>query len=167
MDKFDYGAIMSLLFVAFMVGVWFGTSQMVKADILIKGLNDHNGVLSIVNGSNHAVVHGHKIVSILLPNANPDNGTQTDAQQPLTIQSQQHIPSAADSSLSVSVPTQCQVNGTALPDSQCTPGDTNSDVTENTLGSTICVHGWTATIRPPVSFTDPLKLQLMQSYGFG
>ncbi|MBV8598859.1 MAG: hypothetical protein JO017_08565, partial [Actinobacteria bacterium] len=30
-----------------------------------------------------------------------------------------------------------------------TPGATNPDVTQATIGSTICVRGWTATVRPP------------------
>ena len=30
-----------------------------------------------------------------------------------------------------------------------TPGSLNPDVTQATIGSTICVRGWTATVRPP------------------
>ena len=53
-----------------------------------------------------------------------------------------------------------------LPDATCTPGATNPDVTPATLATTICKTGWTATIRPPVSYTEPLKRQQMQEYGF-
>lgn len=42
----------------------------------------------------------------------------------------------------------------------------NSDVTQSTINSTICVKGWTATIRPPVSYTNPLKFQQMVDDGF-
>jgi len=35
----------------------------------------------------------------------------------------------------------------------------NSDVTPATISSTICVSGWTATIRPPASYTSQLKQQ--------
>jgi hypothetical protein len=41
----------------------------------------------------------------------------------------------------------------------------NPAVTETTIRSTICVTGWTATIRPPESFTEPLKLQQMRTEG--
>jgi hypothetical protein len=45
------------------------------------------------------------------------------------------------------------------------PGVLNPDVTQETIGSTICVHGWTATIRPPVDYTNALKLEQMGAYG--
>lgn len=46
-----------------------------------------------------------------------------------------------------------------------TPGSLNPDVTQATIGSTICVHGWTATVRPPSSYTSALKEQQMPEYG--
>jgi hypothetical protein len=45
-----------------------------------------------------------------------------------------------------------------------TPGSLNPDVTQETIGSTICVRGWTKTVRPPASYTTPLKLEQMQAY---
>ncbi|HEX6700445.1 MAG TPA: hypothetical protein VF101_06905 [Gaiellaceae bacterium] len=48
---------------------------------------------------------------------------------------------------------------------QLTPGVLNPDVTPATLASTICRHGWTRTIRPPVSYTNDLKLKQMRDYG--
>jgi hypothetical protein len=55
------------------------------------------------------------------------------------------------------------VAGTA--DSSCTPGAFNPDVTQSTIGSTICVSGWTATVRPPSSYTTNLKNQQKVEYG--
>jgi hypothetical protein len=52
-----------------------------------------------------------------------------------------------------------------LADPVRTPGVLNPDVTPATIGSTICKHGWTATIRPPVEYTDELKRQQMPAYG--
>ena len=46
-----------------------------------------------------------------------------------------------------------------------TPGVLNPDVTQANIRSTICKRGWTATIRPPVSYTDALKRQQMRQYG--
>ena len=45
----------------------------------------------------------------------------------------------------------------ALPDPALTPGATNLRVTQATIHSTICVSGYTATIRPPESYTQKLK----------
>ena len=46
-----------------------------------------------------------------------------------------------------------------------TPGVLNPDVTQATIRSTICVHGWTRTIRPPSDYTSRLKLEQMRAYG--
>jgi len=48
-----------------------------------------------------------------------------------------------------------------------TPGVLNPDVTQATIRSTICVHGWTKTIRPPTDYTNELKLKQMREYGVG
>jgi hypothetical protein len=53
----------------------------------------------------------------------------------------------------------------ALPDRSCTPGATNLSVTQANIQTTICRPGYTKTIRPPVSYTNPLKIQLMARYG--
>ena len=41
-------------------------------------------------------------------------------------------------------------------------GVLNPQVTQQTILSTICVPGWTSTIRPPVSYTNKLKSQQIQ-----
>jgi hypothetical protein len=55
----------------------------------------------------------------------------------------------------------------ARPDPRCTPGAANPAVTQATIGSTICRSGWTSTVRPPVSVTEPEKLASMAAYGLG
>jgi hypothetical protein len=44
-----------------------------------------------------------------------------------------------------------------LPDAIATPGATNPTVTQANIKTTICVPGWTKTIRPPASYTNKLK----------
>lgn len=52
-----------------------------------------------------------------------------------------------------------------FPNRKRTPGVTNPAVTQSTIKKTICVSGWTAKVRPPVSFTNALKLKQMKQYG--
>lgn len=52
-----------------------------------------------------------------------------------------------------------------LPDADVTPGATNPDVTEETIKATIGTPGWTATVRPPVAYTNALKRIQMKWYG--
>jgi hypothetical protein len=48
-----------------------------------------------------------------------------------------------------------------------TPGVVNPDVTQANIGQTICVQGWTRTVRPPTSYTSELKVRQMTEYGVG
>jgi hypothetical protein len=52
------------------------------------------------------------------------------------------------------------------PDPTRTPGALNPAVTQATIGSTICVSGWTATIRPPSNYTTALKIEQISEYGY-
>jgi len=52
------------------------------------------------------------------------------------------------------------------PDPSLTPGALNPAVTQATIRSTICVSGWTATIRPAESFTYALKVKQIVQYGY-
>jgi hypothetical protein len=53
-----------------------------------------------------------------------------------------------------------------LPDPNLTPGVTNPQVTHNTIKDTICKKGWTKSVRPPVSFTDSLKVKQIAQYHY-
>jgi hypothetical protein len=57
-------------------------------------------------------------------------------------------------------------HGQPLPDPTCTPGALNPNVTQADIHSTICKRGWTATIRPPASYTEPLKRRQIAQYGY-
>ena len=48
-----------------------------------------------------------------------------------------------------------------------TPGVLNPDVTQANITSTICLHGWTKTIRPTTSYTNDLKERQMREYAVG
>jgi hypothetical protein len=52
-----------------------------------------------------------------------------------------------------------------LADPVRTPGVLNPAVTQANIRSTICRRGWTATIRPPVEYTNDLKRKQMRQYG--
>lgn len=41
----------------------------------------------------------------------------------------------------------------------------NPDVTPATIGKTICLSGWTATVRPPSAYTSQLKADQMRAFG--
>ena len=53
----------------------------------------------------------------------------------------------------------------ARPDPSCTPGALNPAVTQATIHRTICVAGWTDTVRPPEAISEREKAASMASYG--
>ena len=53
-----------------------------------------------------------------------------------------------------------------LPDPRCTPGAINPQVTQINIASTICSPGYTASIRPPESVTEPEKVASAAAYGY-
>ncbi|PZR67556.1 MAG: hypothetical protein DLM66_10885 [Candidatus Dormiibacter spiritus] len=52
-----------------------------------------------------------------------------------------------------------------LPNPDLTPGMADAKVTQQTLKTTVCVGGYTKTVRPPPAYTDQLKKQQMREYG--
>ena len=53
-----------------------------------------------------------------------------------------------------------------LPDPSFTPGTINPEVTQLNIHSTVCVKGYTKTIRPPAHYTNKLKKRQMREYGY-
>lgn len=65
-------------------------------------------------------------------------------------------------------PGSCRARGPgsfSRPDPRCTPGALNPAVTQASIHRTICSAGWTSTVRPPESVTEPEKFASMTAYG--
>ena len=52
------------------------------------------------------------------------------------------------------------------PDPAATPGALNPAVTQATIEETICVRGWTRTVRPPAEYTYALKRRQVRAAGY-
>ena len=48
-----------------------------------------------------------------------------------------------------------------LPDPACTHGAVDPRVTQANISTTICTRGYTATVRPPLNITKPIKIERM------
>ncbi|MFZ6772291.1 hypothetical protein ACO0LB_06190 [Undibacterium sp. SXout7W] len=53
-----------------------------------------------------------------------------------------------------------------LPDRAMTPGAINPDVTQDNIQETVCIKGFTKTIRPPAYYTNKLKKIQIREYGY-
>ena|SRR5258708_4555937 len=85
---------------------------------------------------------------------------KTPITTPTPVITQANIPS-----ISVDPNAKCHING-VLPDTTCTPGTIDPHVTQTNIQQTICVSGYTKTVRPPASFTNNLKVQQIAAYGY-
>jgi hypothetical protein len=105
------------------------------------------------------------------PASGPAAGSRTSALDPVSPPSGATAPTAPTplatptAARPASTPS-CQMTPDGLPDPVCTPGAAYVAVTQDNISQTICVSGYTTTIRPPTSYTDPLKVQQMSQYGF-
>lgn len=103
--------------------------------------------------------------------ANPDpvspapSTHHAPASHPVTPPPATHAPAAtrapashAPAVVPAAAPSTCHLRDNGqLPDPGCTPGATDPGVTQATIYSTICVRGYTATVRPPSSVTSRFK----------
>lgn len=74
--------------------------------------------------------------------------------------------STAGATLGVATKTSNCVSVNDLPDKDCTPGATDPKVTQDNINQTICVSGYTKTVRPPESYTNKLKLEQIADYDY-
>ncbi len=68
----------------------------------------------------------------------------------------------ASIALTLSVPTWAS----DLPNPALTPGTINLNITQENIQQTVCVKGYTKTIRPPAHFTNKLKKRQLHQYGY-
>lgn len=59
---------------------------------------------------------------------------------------------------------QCTAFASDLPDLAITPGATDTSVTQANIQTTICVKGYTKTVRPPANYTNKLKKRQIADY---
>lgn len=78
------------------------------------------------------------------------------------VESSKASPVAAVSS---AIPTHCR-SLRGLPDPGCTPGVADPRVTQDNIHSTVCVNGYSASVRPPSAYTDALKRGQIIAYGY-
>jgi len=93
------------------------------------------------------------------PPASPGSSTASPSPAPSPSSTGGLLQIADEGHLTQSVtlhPGECHAVG-PLPDPFCTPGSVDPAVTQATIGSTICVPGWTSTVRPPSGETTPFK----------
>ena len=97
--------------------------------------------------------------------AKPASTPRPSAEQPGSSAIAQKVTARPTAKPKATTPAGAAVRLPGEPDPKMTPGATNPAVNQADIGSTICVSGWTATIRPPSSYTTALKRTQIVAYG--
>src|ERR1019366_2647199 len=53
-----------------------------------------------------------------------------------------------------------------LPNPSLTPGAIDNSITQQNIHRTVCIKGYTKTIRPPTNYTNKLKKRQLREYGY-
>ena len=132
-----------------------------------------------IGSDNSSAVTIHVVFDPLFtptPSSSPTSSPTAVSESPVASNSDSDDDTAANAGASfapnatgVLPPTSGSVPAERLPgepDPALTPGALNPAVTQTTIGSTICVSGWTTTVRPSSSFTTALKIKQIVQYGY-
>src|ERR1039457_6625231 len=65
--------------------------------------------------------------------------------------------------LAVAIP---QAWASDLPNPSLTPGAITQEITQQNIHQTVCIKGYTKTIRPPTNYTNKLKKRQLREYGY-
>jgi hypothetical protein len=99
---------------------------------------------------------------LIFPDLAPNQGTPVPATPVPTTLSVQTTNVVIGSPIKT---TGCVTDG-ILPDRECTPGAIDPAVSQQMVDGTICIVGYTDSVRPPVSVTNKIKTALLAAYGF-
>ena len=113
------------------------------------------------------------LAAALVAPVSAHRSTGTDPTEPTTAVTTTPAPTATETTSTQSATTTTTTTATTpgpglpsiiLPDPKITPGRLNPSVRQSTIKKTICKSGWTKTIRPPIGYTNALKIQQMVLY---
>lgn len=104
-----------------------------------------------------------KLFGGLFQKSAPKQTQQQQQQQQTNTNNSSGSISSSRALSSLTIPTTRHIVNGGLSDPKCTPRAINPPVTQDNIKTTICVPSYTKTIRPPVSYTTPLKIILTRS----
>jgi hypothetical protein len=143
--------------------VWTDPTTGLQWDCVEPGAPEYNPILDVTT----LVWDGRTYYCRAAGGATTSTSTTTATTTPPTTQPE---PTASTTTTTTVTTTTTTATTTApaptlvLPIKSITPGALNAKVRQGTIRRTICKAGWTAKVRPPVSYTNALKLKQMLVY---
>ena len=151
--------------------LWLALITVIVGGLLIVGpsfgihterLNIPSPVSSVLSGVETAIpsvleAHVAKLAQITPP-------ALPEAFYPPILQNQSPSPDSQSTQTPVGTPTLDTDIAGFLPNPSLTPGVIDPRVTQANIKSTICKKGYTASVRPPESYTEPLKKKGIAQY---
>jgi hypothetical protein len=145
---------------------WWSEGQIADDDFVkgIQYLISQNTLVIPPGEVSSATTPGHQIPSWIKNDAGWWASGQVSDDE--FVKGMQYLMSAGIIQIQYIQPISCKIINETLPDPRCTPGTVAPAVTQDDIYTTICVSGYASSVRPPVSVTEPIKIQLMHAYSF-
>ena len=94
-----------------------------------------------------------------------NRGISTQSPSSTSMATTTHVITFSTTDTTVDTAWSCHSSG-GLPDASCTPGAVDPTVNQDNIGNTICVSGYSSSVRPSTSYTAPRKISSILVYGF-
>jgi len=153
--------------------LWLALIAVIVGGLLIVGpsfgihterLNIPAPVSSVLSGVETGIPSAFNVSQINLAQITPP--ALPEAFYPPILQNSQSSPDSQSTQTPVGTPTRDADIAGFLPNPSLTPGVIDPRVTQANIKSTICKKGYTASVRPPESYTEPLKKKDIALYGY-
>ena len=152
--------------------LWLALVTVIVGGLLIVGpsfgihterINIPSPVSSVLSGVETGIPSAFNVSHINLAQITPP--ALPEAFYPPILQNQSPSPDSQSTQTPVGTPTLDADIAGFLPNPSLTPGGIDPRVTQANIKSTICKKGYTASVRPPESYTEPLKKKDIALYG--
>ena len=153
--------------------LWLALFAVIAGGLLIVGpsfglhterVNLPASVSSVLSGVETGIPSAFNLSHINLAQITPP--ALPEAFYPPIFQNTQSSPDSQSTQAPVGTPALDANLAGFLPNPSLTPGAINPRVTQENIKSTVCKKGYTASVRPPISYTEPLKKKDIALYGY-
>lgn len=144
--------------------VWTDTSTGLLWDCVEPGASEYNAALDTTVIVYQGLTYYCRSASPPTTTATTSTATTATESTSTSTTTSSTITATTSTTTSTTTTTTLPEPQLVLPDPTITPGALNPKVRQSTIKKTICKSGWTKKIRPPVSYTNALKIQQMVLY---
>jgi hypothetical protein len=146
--------------------VWTDPTTSLQWDCVEPGAPEYNPILDTTVIVYAGLTYYCRAAGGTTTTTTTNTTTTTTVTTPTTLPTTAMDPTSSTQAVTT-ITTTVPVPTVVLPIKAITPGAFNARVRQGTIRKTICRAGWTPKVRPPVSYTNALKIKQMPLYELG